>query len=1373
MSTRTKRKSSASPRNKKSKPPSDKHTQSLPPLASEAPVALTVSPPVDPRLAFPPSDVPHALSPMQSGMLFQYLLSEGVSDRGGFDIEQLHITFQEALDARVLERAFSFVARRHPILSTSFRWEKVEQPQQAPRAEVNVPVEVLDWRDAEAADLPAMRAEFLARDRTRGFDLRSAPLLRATLLQRGPKACEVVWTFHHILLDGRSFANVLLEVFDAYEVLKQNGTPALPPTPRPYSDYVTWLGTQRNDDSLAFFKGMLRGKSAPTPLPLAEPAARPLPRSGAHTVSRFVEAGTVRDLASFADKHKTTVAGLLQVAWAIVLYRLTGDVDTLFGAVRSVRRSSMGGEAEHMVGLFINSLPMRLALDEELPIAELIRSARTQSVALREHDQVALVDIQRQSELPPGIALFETLLMFENRELNKTLADHDPRWKGRSCTLHEQPSLPLTVIIVHDERLELRVVTDRRRFRDGVAERINAYLSTALSSLLDATHVKDVEVLPAAERQRILFDWNETAREFASNTRIHELFEARVAEQPDATAVEIEGQSLTYRELEARANRVAHTLRERGAKPGQYVAVCLSRSLDLVICLLGVAKSGAAYVPIDAEYPRDRIAFMLEDSAAELVITEPQFVDRFDQQVLLAQGPEISGAASDRLPPVAATTDPCYAIYTSGSTGKPKGVVLTHSAVVNTLEWVSRTFEVQPGDRLLFVTSPCFDLSVYDMFGTLGAGGTVVIASTECMREPRAFVDSIVSQKITIWDSAPAALQRLSPFFPTHGGQDLRLVMLSGDWIPMTLPDDVRRSFPAARVMSLGGATEAAIWSNWFPIGALDPRWTSIPYGRPIQNSHYHVLDKRLQPVPIGVPGDLYIGGTCLAQGYLKRPELTAERFIRDPFRPQGRLYMTGDLARYFDDGVMEFLGRADFQVKIRGYRVELGEVDAAIAALPGVREVLCAAYTDASGQKALVAYVVPQADATLEEGGIVKALAAKLPSFMVPSQVILLPAMPVTANGKVDRKALPSPTERALATEYIAPRNQLEEKLVRIWEDLLKRERIGVTDSFFALGGQSLLAVMLVSRMERELGVRLPLSRVMERPTIEALATSIDAPTTRRSSHLITMSNAGKATPLVLISGIGGFGFIFHGLGNYLGNDHPLHVLNAVGAELDEEAVEHTIEGVADVYEPQIVAACPSGPIVLGGYSFGVLVALELALRFERMGREVPLLVSFDGFAPGHPRTMSLSERLLVHTMELGRRSHIGRMEYLNARIDAVKQRLRPAPPPREDPPDVLNAEMNARLKRVADGLFQARQQYRPKGKANCDVLLLKASIPFDWSGSIFDPLYGWRDFVRGRIDTEFVPGEHLHMFRTENDQLLAELLSSRLCDLEVPRRV
>jgi amino acid adenylation domain-containing protein len=1310
-------------------------------------------------------DSPYGLSPMQGGMLFQALLNEA----GGFDIEQLRIALAESLDPVLLARAFTLVARRHPGLSSEFRWEGVDRPEQRAARDFIVPVETLDFSRVAAEEQTRLRSELLARDRKRGFDLRKAPLMRVSLCRLGEHECELLWTFHHILLDGRSFAHVLCEVFAAYEALARGGTPQLAAAPRAYRDYIEWLAKQDAAESLAFFKTLLHGKTAPTPLPCAEPAARPLSRSGTSSATQHLPEATARALGEFARRHGTSMAALVQAAWAVVLSRMTGDDDVVFGSIRSQRRSALDGDAENMIGLFINSVPLRVRIEDAQSIAELLTNVRGLWRALRGHDQLPLVEIQTQSQLPRGSALFETLLMYENRELNHSLRALDPAWAERRCELQEQPAVPLTVIVVDDDEVgfEIKVLTDRRRYRDGVDERIASYLATALAAFLQVQRVAEIDVLPAAERKCILFDWNDTARAFSSEARIHELFEARVDEQPDAIALEMEGQTLSYAELEAKANRIAHVLRARGAKPGQYVGVCLSRGLDLVATLIGVAKSGAAYVPLDADYPRDRIGFMLEDAAAELVITEPSFRDRFERPVLFLSDPDFAAASPRRLQPTAAVTDACYAIYTSGSTGKPKGVVLTHRAVINTFEWVSRTFAVGPGDRLLFVTSPCFDLSVYDTFGALGAGATVVVASSECMREPRAFVDLIAAQRITIWDSAPAALQRLVPFFPKQGGMQLRLVMLSGDYIPLSLPDDVRRAFPAAHVMSLGGATEAAIWSNWFPIGAIDPRWTSVPYGRPIQNSHYHVLDKQLRPVPIGVPGDLYIGGTCLAQGYLNRPELTAERFVRDPFRPEGRLYTTGDLARYFDDGVLEFLGRADFQVKIRGYRVELGEVEAAIAALPGVREVLCSAYVDASGQKALVAYVVARSGTELDETAIKNHVQAGLPDFMVPSQIMLLPAMPVSANGKVDRKALPSPIQRALQSEYVAPRSEIEKKLVAIWEDLLKRDRIGVTDNFFALGGQSILAVMLVSRIERELGVRVPLSRVLERATIEALAGSFEQ-REKHNGHLFTLASGGSGTPLVLISGIGGFGFIFQGLAAQLGNAQPFHVLNAVGADDEGEGPEQRIEDVASIYEPQVLAACPSGPIVLGGYSFGILVALELALRLQRAGRSVPLLVSFDGFAPGHPKLLPVSQRIGLHLAELRKRGMRGRQEYIEERLKNVKRRF--VGEIDEDvftPPDVLDATTNQRLRRVAEGLFQARSKYVPAAIADCNVLLLKASIPFAWSGSVTDPLYGWRGFVSGRIDAMTIPGEHLQMFRSENDELMAEYLDLHLQEL------
>jgi amino acid adenylation domain-containing protein len=1060
------------------------------------------------------------------------------------------------------------------------------------------------------------------------------------------------------------------------------------------------------------------------------------------------------------------MGAVAQAAFAFVLQRLTGDDDVLFGVTRSLRRSALDGEAENMMGLFINTLPVRVKLDQQQTIAELLATIREQSRRLRAHDHTPLVEVQGQSDMPRGTALFDSLLMYDNRELNRTLRAMDPRWNDRECRVHEQPGMPLTVIVMDDEVLEVQLVYDRRRFRDPVIERIAEYLITALTALPDTKNVADLDIVPAEERQRVLFGWNDTARPFPDQLCIHQLFEQRVDSQPDAPALEMQGERMTFAELDREANRIANTLRARGAKPGQYVGICLSRGPSLVAALLGAAKASVPYVPLDPDYPRERLEFMLQDVAAPLVLTERQHAPLFSCPLVVLDAGDLEGAPDTRLPVESKPTDPCYAIFTSGSTGKPKGVVLTHRAVVNTLDWVSRTFEVGPGDRLLFVTSPCFDLSVYDTFGALGAGATVVVASSERMRDPQALADAIVSERITIWDSAPAALQRLTTFFPENGGDRLRLVMLSGDWIPLTLPDAVRTSFPKARVMSLGGATEAAIWSNWYPVGVLDPRWTSVPYGRPIQNAHYHVLDKRLRPTPVGVQGDLYIGGTCLAEGYLNRPELTAERFIADPFRPGGRLYMTGDLARYFDDGELEFLGRADFQVKIRGFRVELGEVEIAINALPGVKEALCSAYNDASGQKSLVAYVVAKPGATLDEEEIKKSARSVLPDFMVPSQVMVLDAMPISANGKVDRKALPSPTQRAATSQYVAPRTASESKMAEIWQDLLQRKQVGVTDNFFALGGQSLLAVMLVSRVEKEFGIRLPLSRVLEKPTIEELVGSLGQPS-NVGRHLVTLNATGSRPPIVLISGIGGYGFIFQGLAKALGPDQPVHVLHAVGAEDALEGTDHSIEEVASIYEPQVAAVCPSGPIILGGYSFGILVALELALRLERSGREVPLLISFDGFAPGFPRMLPLTGRLRAHLQQFARRGPSARVEYVRERFVRLKQKISGRMDLIFAPPDVLDDETDKRLRDVANGLWAARDRYTPATLAKSDVLLLKASIPFDWSGSWTDRLYGWRLFVKGRIECATIPGAHLEMFKPVNDVHMARAMLMKLDEI------
>lgn len=882
----------------------------------------------------------------------------------------------------------------------------------------------------------------------------------------------------------------------------------------------------------------------------------------------------------------------------------------------------------------------------------------------------------------------------------------------------------------------------------------------------------EISLLNEAERRQQVFVWNEKTRPFPDQRRLHDAFEAQVAERPDAVAVVFEGRALTFREVEAGANRVAHSILESGVGPGERVGLYVERSFELIFALLGTAKSGAAYVPLDTAYPEDRVQFMLSDAGCRVVLCSGHLMDRVGsgRRVIDVAGPEVYAASPER--PVCNTSSDrhCYTIYTSGSTGRPKGVVLTHRAVINTIDWVTRELGVGPHDRLLFVTSPSFDLSVFDVFGALGAGASIEVASKALLDDPAALARRLMEPGLTIWDSAPPALARLAPFLGEARSSTLRKVMLSGDWIPVWLPGLLQQSFAGVGVHSFGGATEAAIWSNHYAIESMRPSWTSVPYGYPIQNCRYYVLDHHLRPLPVGIAGDLYIAGVCLAEGYLGREELTAERFIADPFVPGERMYRTGDLSRYWPDSTLEFLGRADSQVKIRGFRVELGEIESALVQLPDVLDAVCTVYVDASEQKSLVAYLVPHAGRVLIEQGVRTALAERLPEFMVPSHFVVLPALPLSPNGKVDRKALPSPSARSGAEPPVPPRNEYERRLVDMWKDLLKKDAVGIKDDFFALGGHSLLAVMLITRIKTELGVDLKLTRVLESPTIESLAVAIEKSSESPPSvrHLVALSPTGTRPPIIMVAGIGGYAFTYAKFGSLFSKDQPLFALQAVGIEGEASNAGRTIEEVGEIYLAEVTRAKPTGPIILAGFSFGALAAFELAVRLERLGREVPLIISFDGFAPGYPRVLPWPERLQAHAREFLALDARERKQYLAARLVNLRSRVRHltgrAVDEMEDVP-FADTGMNERLKHSWANHMQARRSYRTLAVSSAGVLLIRAEIPERWAATtMLDPLYGWQDRVKGPITAVTAPGDHLSVMTLQNQELIVNAITQRV---------
>ena len=1167
---------------------------------------------------------------------------------------------------------------------------------------------------------------------------------------------------------------------------------------------------------------------------------------------------------ALAARTGTTLGTVLQAAWAICLERLTGDDDVVFGLTRAGRRAWAQAEGldvaavDALVGLFIQTVPVRAKIVDDEPVDVLLRRLRQQSIDVRPHEATPLTAIAGAASVPRGTPLLSTLLMFDDRELNATLRATSSSFSHRRFHTFEQPTFPLVLTAFltppqgaddgdsEGDALDVRLLYERARFRASGVDRLLRWLEHVLVSLSTATVTGDVRLLPDDERAALLFANNATVRPFPDDVLVHELFEAQVddlrvagrAHEPAVVCGDRGGGDdvVTFDDLEGRANRLAWLLRARGARPGGYVGVLVPRSVDLVVALLAVAKSGAAWVPLDADYPVERLAVMLEDTAAPLVVTVGALqarlppttsaiaLDDDDVTAALAQQPP------SRPPRAAAPTDVAYTIFTSGSTGRPKGVVVTHEAVVNTLDWVIREQGFTAKDRLLFVTSACFDLSVFDVFGTLGAGASIRVATSAELADPVLLAARLTAGDVTVWDSAPAALARLVPELgeaATVGDKGwrrrLRLVMLSGDFIPVSLPGQLRSLFsPALAVTALGGATEASIWSNWYPVMDVGVSWTTIPYGRPIQNSQYHVLDRRRQPVPPGVTGELYIGGTCLAQGYLGRPALSAERFVDDPFVAEARacgvarpghrdgrggqaprkLYRTGDLARYFDDddgalaGQIEFLGRVDFQVKIRGFRVELGEVEATIARIADVRDVVCAARLDASGQKMLVAWVVPvegrDVDARALKDAVKAQTRATLPEFMVPAHVVVLQGLPLSTNGKVDRGALPDPLATSSTSSSRPPSTPTEERLLAVWREVLRAPGLCVDDDFFDAGGHSLLATMIVRRVHDRLGVRVPLSRLFQAPTVARFARVIDearvddvsgparanggvvpgaseARGRTTPSLLVPLRATGDGTPVLFIAGIGGHVFTFQSIAARLPAGLPAWGLRAIGSERGETPLS-SIEHVAAAYVDELDrAGLLTRPVVLAGYSFGGIVAYELARRLAARGTTPAGLALFDTLAPGYPPRLPLRARLRLHLNELRRGDGQARRAWVDGRIDNVRRRVHARLGTMEriaDEPDGaehLDDETRAALRRLWAVSSSAQQRYAPAGPLDIAGLLFRAASPMAWSATTFnDPVHGWGTWLARGVDVVEVPGAHLALFDGDNPTTMAHAIGA-----------
>lgn len=1297
------------------------------------------------------------------------------------------IELKGSLDVASLEKALQEIVRRHEVLRTTFK--KInDSPVQIidPSATLSLPI--IDLQSIPTTDRSEKLQQLAAEDTQKPFNLTDGPLLRVSLLKLATDVHVLLLNMHHIISDGWSLGIFIHELSTLYQAFCDRRPSPLPNLPIQYADFASWqrqwLSGEVLQKQLDYWQKQLAGIPPILELPIDRPRP-PIQTSRGNRLFCRIEPNLTQKLKNLSKKSESTLFMLLLAAFSILLSRYSRQKDIVVGSPIANRNRS---EIEGIIGFFVNTLVLRADLEGNPSFWELLKQIRKTSLDAYANQDVPfeqLVEALRPERNLSHTPLFQVMFSLENAPMSKL------ELPGLTIELLETQNLTakfdLSLSVEEKESgLKCEWEYNSDLFDPATISLMMEHFQTLLAEIVTDPDrsIWELSLITAAERHKLLVEWNDTQRDYALDKCVHQLFEERSAKTPDKIAVKFEGNELTYRDLNDRANQLARYLQQLGVGPETLVGISIERSLEMVIGLLGILKAGGAYVPLDPAYPQQRLAYMLSDAKVLALLTSENLLTHLPETetnliCLDRDWQTIAQNSTENLLTAVKTENLAYLIYTSGSTGKPKGVTISHRSLLNFTQAAIDTYAISAVDRVLQFASISFDAAVEEIYPCLTCGGTLVLRTQEMLSSVDTFLKHCQDWGITLLDLPTAFWHQITTQLAATElkiPNSVRLVIIGGE---RAIPETVRtwQNCVGDRPMLVNtyGPTEGTVVATAYKLTA-EPIEKEMPIGRPLPNTQTYILDPYLQPVPIGVPGELHIGGLGLARGYLNQPELTQEKFIPNPIPPAplnkvglrgDRLYKTGDLVKYLPDGNIEFLGRIDTQVKIRGFRIELGEIEALLAEHPQVREAAIIAREEAQGSKQLVAYTVINSEA-VTIADLRQFLAEKLPDYMVPSAFVFLETMPLTPNGKLDRRALPAPDRSSLASasNFVAPRDAVELQLAQIWSNILNIESVGIYDNFFDLGGHSLLAVRLLSSIQEKFAKNLSLTTLFQNATIENLAKVIHSATEDRVSlPLVPIQPTGNRPPFFCVHPGGGYVLCYLELALNLGYEQPLYGLQSPG--LDGKAEPFTsIEDMAAAYIAAIETVQPEGPYYIGGWCLGGVVAFEMAQQLRDRGKEVALLAAIESYAPTPINLPSDIDDTVLLAYLAGEMTGLLGHEF-SLSIEQLKQLE-----PDEQLKYILEPAKMLKLLPSETSMEEVRQLL-PVFKANSQALCSYRPKPYPGKITLFcageelakgTANYGWENLAAGQLEIIEIQGDHYSSIREPHIRLLSERLKTYL---------